>query len=183
MAVVTSLTDSKIQELMAGWQIVGLSQEEINSLVIQIRAAMESHDAQITELRETTLPALQEDLAAGSIKVSELNEKIPDLENTLAEAQLQLDDIQNIIVPSMQESIDNTTQNIIDRPKTYVQPEAPENPDEEDRYLVVGDGWFDSDDNNRQRIWNGVEWSTFGIDIPDFSVTVRKFMSSTHLIY
>lgn len=184
MATVVSLTESKIRELLSEWDDITLTQEEINSLIIQIAQEQDSVTVRMDELNNEVLPQLQQDLAQGSILVSELNDtKLPQLQQSLEQARLELQGINEVDIPALQAGLDAQIVNYRERPKVYVQPEPPTNPDQEERNLVVGDSWFDSDDNNRQRVWNGVEWSTFGIDIPDFSVTVRKFMSTTHLIY
>lgn len=184
MATVVSLTEEKIKELMAGWESVGFTQEQINALVIQLRDAQTAANERLTEFNEITLPQLREDLAAGSILVSELNDTtIPNLETSLSEARTAVNDLATIDIPALREGLDNQIVNLTDRPKVYVQPEAPTNPDEEERFLVVGDTWFDSDSDNKQTVWNGVEWSTFGVEISDFSLTVKKLMSSSHMIY
>lgn len=184
MATVTSLTQAKIEELMEGWQAVGITQEVINALVLQLQTNMEANSAAIQEFNDVTLPKLQEDLAEGANRVSELNDTtLPNLEADLTQARAELDTLSTVTLPSIQEDIFNTVQNVEDRPKVYVQDEAPENPDEDDRYLVVGDVWHDSNDNNRQRIWNGVEWSTFNVDVADFTLTARSFLSTRHQLY
>ena len=184
MATVISLTEQKIKELLAGWEGVALSQDEINALVLQLQTNVESQGASLTNFNEVVRPQLEADLAAGSIKISELNDTtIPNLQAELAQAQDEVQDLVTITVPALQQEMANTSTNVNERPNVYVQPEAPTNPDVDDRDLVVGDSWFDSDDGNKQRVWNGVEWSTFNVDVADFSLTVRKFLSSTHQIY
>jgi len=183
MATVTSLTEEKINELMAGWESVGLSQEEINALVIQLRDAQQAADAALQELNQSTLPTLRQDLAENDIKVSELNDQLPDLHTRLEQSEARIDDVLSVDIPSLQESLNNQIVNAIERPKVYVQPDEPTNPDIDERDLVVGDVWYESDNNNFQRIWNGVEWTTFKVDVADFSLTVKKFMTSTHMIY
>lgn len=183
MAKVTSFTEDKIRELLAGWEGLSLSQDEINALVIRLRDSQESANAALEELNQITLPQLREDLADSSVRVSELNDQIPDLQTRLDESQSRIDDLASIDIPALQQGLDNQIINLIDRPKVYVQPEAPTNPDEEERFLVVGDTWFDSDNDNKQTVWNGAEWSTFGVEISDFSLTVKKFLSTKHQIY
>lgn len=183
MAVVTSLTEDKIEELMAGWASVGMSQENINALVIQLRDSQAAANARLAELDQVTLVQMREDLAANSVQVSELNEMLPALQTDLEQSQARIDNLTSVDIPALQQGLDNQIVNLIDRPKVYVQPEAPTNPDEEERFLVVGDTWFDSDSDNKQTVWNGVEWSTFGVEISDFSLTVKKFLSSSHMIY
>lgn len=184
MATVTSLTEAKIQDLMAGWQQVGYDQDEINALVLQLRTLVEENTVITEELNNSVLPELRQSLSENENRLSELNDNvIPDFVNNLDQVQLDVDNVRLVDLPSLRQDVDNTTQNLLDRPKVYVQPEAPTNPDEEERYLVVGDVWHDSDNDNKQTVWNGVEWSTFGVEISDFSLTVKKFLSSSHMIY
>lgn len=184
MATVTSLTATRIQELLAGWEGIGLSQDEINALVIQLKTNVLEMNASLEHFNEVTRPKLEADLAAGSVAVSDLNDNVlPSLQGQLDQASLDVLDLVTVTVPSIQADVEATLINVAERPNVYVQDEPPENPDENDRELVVGDSWFDSNDNNRQRIWNGVEWSTFNVDVADFSLTVKSFMSSKHQLY
>lgn len=183
MATVTSLTEEKIQELMAGWELVGLSQEEINALVIQMRSDQQSADARLTEFNDIILPQLREDLAAGSIRVSELNDTtIPDLQASLAEAQATVNDLAGVDIPALRDDVNSAGQNIKDRPQVFVQADEPPAYDDlEDRYLVVGDTWYDSE--NVQRIWDGVQWTSLSVDIPDLSATIDQYLSPEHALY
>lgn len=184
MATVTSMTVEKIQSLMAGWESLGASQEEINAMVIQLRSMVESSTINLFEFQEVVLPRLRDDLAANAHQMEMLTDQVmPNLERELEQSRNAIEDIQTVVLPSIQVGLDATIQNAVDRPKVYVSDVAPESPDEEDRFLVTGDTWFDSSDDNKQRVWNGVEWTTFGIDIPDLSITVRKLKSGQHLIY
>ena len=184
MASVTSLTATRIQELLSDWQQIGLSQAEINALVIQLTTSVDSMDASLTNFNENVRPTMEMELAANAMAVSDLNDNVlPVLQQDLDTASTTINDLVGVVVPSLQESVANTTLNVNERPNVYVQEEAPENPDDNDRELVVGDSWFDSNDNNRQRIWNGVEWSTFNVDVADFSLTVKSFLTGTHQIY
>lgn len=183
MATVVSLTAEKIQELLAGWEGVELTQDEINSLVGQILVTQDSHAVSFDFFNNIVVPQLQADAAANSTAVSGLNDLIPDLNTALEDHQAQIDNIRDVDLVGLQTVLDNNVENVENRPKVYVQDEAPTDPDEDDRGLVVGDVWFDSNDQNRQRIWNGVAWDTFAIDIPDLSLTVKKFNTSTHMIY
>jgi hypothetical protein len=184
MAVATSFTATRIQELLAGWEHIGLSQDEINALVLQLKTGVDAMDSSLSNFNENIRPIMEMELAANSAAVSDLNDNVlPNLQQDLTAASETIDDLVSVVVPSLQESVANSTLNINERPYVYVQDEAPENPDENDRELVVGDSWFDSNDNNRQRIWNGVEWSTFNVDVADFSLTVKSFLSGKHQIY
>lgn len=185
MATVVSLTEQKIKELLAGWEGVSLSQDQINALVAQLWTSQASLDAAMDELNNVTMPQLEADLAASSIKVSELNDTaLPQLEADLAQADQTISNLVNVEIPAMQQGLTNTVDNVQARPKVFVQPDPPPPYDDlEERDLVVGDTWYNSANNNEQRIWNGVEWSTFNVDIADFSLTVKKFMSTSHMIY
>lgn len=183
MASVTSLTYDKIQELVSGWEGVTIGQSELNGLVQQLWNSNESQYASLSEFRNAILPALQAELDAGSIRVSDLNATIPDLETKLDQHDLSLTNLNEVDIPALQLGIANNTQNLIDSPKVYTQPDEPTNPDVDERFLVPGDVWYDSDDNNMQRIWDGVEWTTFKVDVADFSLTVKKLLSTKHMIY
>lgn len=183
MATVVSLTKEKIEELLAGWEGVELSQDEINSLISQMLSTQDSHSVSFDFFNNIVVPQLQADAAANSTATSELSDLIPNLETALEDHQAQIDNIRDVDLVGMQTVLDNNIENVESRPKVYVQDDEPTNPDADDRGLVVGDVWFDSNDMNRQRIWNGVAWDTFAIDIPDLSLTVKKFNTSTHMIY
>lgn len=184
MATVVSLTETKIQELLAGWEGVALSQDQINSLITQLGVDVGSQGASLEHFNEVVRPQLEQELGEGAIAVNDLlSTQIPQLQVDLQNAQDNLEVLNDHTIPALQEELTTTAINVVEAPKVYVQTEAPEDPDENERYLVVGDVWYDSDDNNLQRIWNGVEWTSFGVDIPDFSLTVKKFISSNHMIY
>lgn len=184
MATVVSMTEDKIRELLAGWEGVSLSQDEINSILSQILIRQDSDSAELADFRNNSLPQLYADLEEGSNRISDLNDNVlPNLQNDLIQAQQDVENMRTVDIPSIQDTIANELENTATRPKVYRQPDPPDNPDVDDRDLVVGDTWFDSDDNDTMRLWNGVEWSTFAIDIPDLSLTVRKFNTSTHMIY
>ena len=184
MATVVSLTQTKIEELMAGWQGVSLRQDETNAIVSQLWTDTQSTGAIVENFENVTVPELLDQTNAGAVALDDLvTNRLPALEQDLVDAHVSLDNLNTVTLPDLQAQLESTIINAVERPNVYVQPEAPENPDENERYLVVGDVWHDSDDDNRVRIWNGVEWSTFGIDIPDLSITVQKFKTSTHMIY
>jgi len=184
MATVTSLTKAKIEELLSGWADIDLSQQEILALIGQLYIATQGHDAALTEFRESDLPALQETLDANADRLSELNDSVlPGLQETLDAASADLQNLNLVDIPSIRQDLDAEITNGIDRPKVYVQDDPPEDPDDDARNLVVGDQWFESDNNNLQHFWTGAEWSTMAVDIPDLSLTVKKFKTSTHMIY
>lgn len=182
MATVVSLTEAKIQELMAGWESVGLSQEQINALVIQLRNAVDSQGAVLTEFNEVTLPQLRADLTAGSIVVSELNDTtIPSLQQTLDAHDLTLTNLNTVTLPALRTDLDSAIENSLVRPQTFFSDEPPVSTEERD--LQIGDVWHDTNDGNKQYRWDGVAWVTFSVDIPDFSITARKLISNRHIIY
>ena len=185
MATVVSLTETRIRELLAGWEEVGLSQDRINALIGQLWTSQGTVTSRLEEFENVTLPSIRQDVDEASTRVSALNETVlPDLAADLEQAQLQIENFATVEIPNVQIGLENTVENIRARPQVFVQPDEPPAWDDlEDRDLVVGDTWFDSDDDNTQRIWNGVEWTTFGVEIPDFSLNVRKFLSTTHMIY
>lgn len=185
MATVVSLTETKIKELLSGWEGVSLSQDEINILVQQLLESQAAVDAAMLAIKEVTIPGIQTELAANDVKLAELNDTtLPGLNATLDQTRLELANVKDVEIPALQTNLAAEIQSTIERPKVFVQNEPPPPYDDlEERDLVVGDTWYDSDDNNRQRIWNGVEWSTFNVDIPDLSLTVKKFKTSTHMLY
>lgn len=184
MATVTSLTETRIQELLAGWEGIGLSQDEINALVLQLQAGLASQTAVMDDWTNNLLPQFQAAIDANDIAISDLNDNVlPGLQQSLDQAELDLQNLNDVTMPFVLDNLSNIGTNVNERPKVYVQDDAPTNPDVDDRVLVVGDTWFDSNDNNKQKIWNGVEWSTFGIDIPNFSITVQHLLSANHHIY
>lgn len=185
MATVVSLTEARILELLNGWNAVGLTQQDIYTLLSQIGSSQNEVDAAMQEFREVTLPSIQEDVNEASNLLADLNENaIPNIQAELDQTRSELQDALNVDISGLQDGLLNGIEELRSRPKVFVQPDEPEPYDDlEERELVVGDTWFDSDDDNRQRIWNGAQWSTFGVDIPDFSLTVKKFLTTTHMIY
>lgn len=184
MAEVTSFTADRILAMAEDWVRVADNQEQTDAFVTMLRAFLDTHVTQMMEFQEVTIPNIIETMQQNDISVADLNDNVlPDLQQALDANTAALEDIESVALPNLQTDLDSIAQNAIDRPKVYVQAEAPTNPDDEDRYLVVGDTWNDSDDDNRLRVWNGTEWSTFAIDIPDLSITVKKFKTSSHMIY
>lgn len=184
MAEVTSYTAQTILDLLAPLGSVEEKQAEFDALLAQLRQIVAESDASREELENVILPALRLELSENDLGLADLRTNvIPNLDQTVSQHGSVLDDLQTVTLPSHANDIANLIENNIARPKTYVQPDEPVNPDADDRDLVYGDVWFDSDDNNRQRVWNGSAWSTFAIDIPDLSITVQKFKTATHMIY
>lgn len=185
MATVQSLTAEKIQELMAGWDGVELSQEQINSLISQLLTSQAMLDLLMEQFQNITLPQLLQDLNANDILLADLNENtLPGLQQALDDAEAQILNLQTVTLPGIQQDLINEIEGSAARPKVYHQADEPTNPDIDDRDLLFGDTWFDEDDGNKQYMWDGLAWTASLVgDIPDFSLTVRKFLSTTHHIY
>lgn len=130
MATVTSLTKAKIEELMAGWTDVALSQDEINSLLGQLLTDVDSQTAALTNFQEVVLPDLAADLAAGSAAVNDLvTNALPDLESDLAAAQLSLTNVNTAVLPLLQTEITSANNWILELndttlPELYSQLDA-----------------------------------------------------------
>lgn len=185
MATVQSLTAAKIEELMAGWEGVEFSQEQINSLVSQVWTSQATLDALMEDLQNITLPQLEVILQENNISLSDLVDNVlPGLQSDLDAANAQIENLQTVEIPAIQASLINEIEGSAVRPKVFVQPDEPPAYDDlEERDLVVGDTWFDSDDENKQYFWDGAQWTRLVTDVADFSLTVRKLISSTHMIY
>lgn len=184
MATVTSMTATKIQSLLSEWESIGLSQDDINSRVIQLRDAVLGQIASVDEFSTIIRPQLEAALAGNSNALSNLNDNVlPGLTQDLDAASLAILNLMEVIVPSIQDDLINTIVNVSERPKVYVQDEAPTNPDIDDRSLVVGDTWYDSNDGNKQKIWDGVAWSTFTVDVPNLTQTILQYISPTHALF
>lgn len=184
MAEVTSLTAERILQITGQYSGIPAEQEDLRALIALLRTYLEQNQAELTEIRESTLPSLEAILSENDLALSDLNTNvIADLDARLEQNSASLEDLETVTLPALQESLSNNTQIVLESPKVYVQNTPPENPDEDYRDLVVGDSWFNPDDNNVQKVWNGVEWSSFNVDIPDLSITVKKFNTSTHMIY
>lgn len=186
MATAVSLTEAKIRELLSGYEGVALSQDEINALVGQLLISQQSVSSQMQTLEQQTIPQLLADLAAGDIRIAELNDTvIPTLQADLAEHDLAIDNLNTVTIPALQADLASTSQNVLDSPQSYYTVTAPTNPDEDNRDLVVGDAWYDPNDNNKPYMWNGVEWTAIAGsgDVADFSLTAQKFKTSSHMIY
>lgn len=106
MAAVTSLTETKIQELMSGWVAVGLSQDEINALITVLRFNVDGQSSALAEFYAVTLPQLEADLSASSIAVSELTSTIiPDLEADISNNESALLDLNTVTLPLLDERV------------------------------------------------------------------------------
>lgn len=184
MASVTSLTATRILELMAQWDGTVLGLEEINAVVADLNTKVETSQFNLTQFHEETLPALQEALAEGNAAVTDLHENtIPDLESNLADNNAALDNLNTVTLPALQADLAAGIENSLVRPQYYFNDDPPAEDPIEEFYLNVNDVWYDTNNGNKQYRWDGTQWVTFSIDIPDLSLTVQKFKTSTHLIY
>jgi hypothetical protein len=68
-----------------------------------------------------------------------------------------------------------------DNTMTFFQTSAPTGTS--DRPLRTDDLWYDTDDGYKQYRYDGSTWVTFDVTISDFSLTARKFVTTTHLLY
>lgn len=51
------------------------------------------------------------------------------------------------------------------------------------RPLQEDDTWYDIGDGYKQYRYRNGQWTTFSVEVTDFSLTARKFITSTHLLY
>ena len=121
MATVTSLTETKIQELMSGWTGVALSQDAINALVSQLWTDVASQGANLENFNEVILPDLLADLAAGAIAVNDIvTNGLPDLESALAANELAITNINTAVLPLLQTEITSANNWIFDLNETVL---------------------------------------------------------------
>lgn len=115
MATVTSLTEQKIQELVAGWEGVSLDQDELKAIIAQLLVSQDSTTAALDELNNITMPQLRADLDAGSILVSNLNDNlIPDLDLRMDQNDLDLQNLNTVDIPSLQGQITSNSDWILE---------------------------------------------------------------------
>lgn len=184
MATVVSLTKQKILELAEEWESVSNSQSQVNALITQLQSLVDSNSQTLTQLQSASIPQLLQQLEEGALRVAELNDQVlPGLMQTLADNALTIQNIESVDIPALQMDLASGIENSLNRPQVYFSDEAPTNPDEEERELQVSDVWYDTNDGHKQYMWNGVMWAVFTVDIPDLSLTVVKFKTSTHMIY
>jgi hypothetical protein len=182
MAEVTSLTAQAILDLTSQWSGIPEEQQDLRGLIALLNAYVESNEAQITEFADI-LPQFLAALASNQNAISDLNDVVlVNLQTALDNNAAALQNLNEVTLPALQLELDNNVENVETRPNIYVQPEAPEDPDENDRDLVVGDTWQDSDDGYKQYTWNGVEWTTLSVDIPDIAATIEQYLSPQHTV-
>lgn len=181
MATVQGLTAAKMQELAAGWTDVDSNQSETDVVVNGLKINHETFNALFTVFINATLPQLLEALAGSEIRLDDLNDNvIPDLQGWLNALELAITNLQTVTLPELEQELNNEVEGNAARPKVYTQPDEPENPDIDDRDLIVGDVWFDSDDDMKQRLWNGTEWSLMSVDTEMLAEIVRNSISPDH---
>lgn len=184
MASVTSLTATRIMELVDSLDAGTATISDLNAVVAALNSKVEASQLDITEFHEITLPALQDQLANNATVVDDLNDnKLPDLQNALDENQTALDELNTVTLPSLQADLASGIENSLVRPQTYFSDVMPVEDELDEFYLNVDDVWYDTAHGNKQYRWDGTQWITFSVDIPDLSITVKKFQTSTHLIY
>lgn len=185
MATVTSLSEQRILELAAGWQGVAGTQAVTEAELTLIKQSLANNNAAVDDLTNNKMPALQEALAADNVVIANLNDTvIPTLRADLTGVDAAVVDIQAITLPNLQGDLDSVSINSNLRPKTFWSDVPPVDEEDGSRPLQVSDVWYNTTNGeNIQSIWNGVEWSTFTVGIADFSLTVKKLLSTTHMIY
>lgn len=186
MATVVSLTEAKIRELLASYDGVALSQEELEALVQQIKFETDQTNAEMELIRNSTIPQLNEDVASSSNEVANLRDVvIPTLEITQDQQGAQINDLLTVTIPTLEADLASTATTVRESPQTYYDETMPTNPDADGRDLVVGDTWYAPLEDNKEYTWNGVDWTTMSVsaDIADFSLTAEKFATTRHMIY
>lgn len=171
MATVVSLTEAKIQELMAGWAEVGLSQDQINSLVGQLVVNVQSQGADLENFNEVVLPAIEADVAAGSIAVSDVTTNlIPSIEVALADNTLAIENLNTSVVPFLQSELTSANNWILELNETTL-------PDLSTRLEAVeagGGGGFDPTALQAEIDALEARFPVGTVDISDGAVTADK---------
>lgn len=184
MGTVTSLTADKIQELASQWEGVAANQGDTDVEVNGLRVSHETFNSLFTTFINATLPQLLEAIAGIDINIGDLNDNvIPDLLNWLDQLNLAIQNLQTVTLPELEQDLVNEIEGNAARPKVYVQPDEPTNPDIDDRDLIVGDVWFDSDDDMKMRLWNGTQWSLMDVDVDQLVSVVRDNLSPDHAYF
>lgn len=186
MATVTSLTKEQIEALAAEWQTALAEQEIIRASLIEILTQLGTNSELLEQLQNMDIPALQEQVGGTASEVSDLRDNvIPRVEfnnNYNSEAIQTLQDMQD----TLQQDLNGVADNANALTKTFYSDTPPPEFDETtERYLAVGDTWYDTTpgNGNRQYTWTGTIWSPFTVEVADFALTARKFKTSTHMLY
>lgn len=183
MASVVTLSEDKIQELMAGWQAVADRQDALNVEITELKAQVESYQGLLTEFTNMTLPEIEALVAANDLEVSDLKDNtVTNLEAQVDQHELNLTNINDVDIPALQQNVDLIGSNLNTVGVPYRQPDEPLD-DDPDNPILVGTRWYDTDDNEKERFWDGTQWVESGGTVADFSLTAEKFKTSTHMIY
>jgi hypothetical protein len=183
MATATSLTDERIAELMAGWNAVAAQQEELVTKINALSLQVETYQTLLTQFTDLTLPEIEALVAANSIQTGELRDNsIPNLEGDVAGNAADIVDLTEVTIPALQADVYSLGSSVATVGIPYRQDEPPEDLDPVNP-ILIGTRWYDTNNNSLEYFWNGTEWVEAGITIPDLSLTVQKFKTSTHQLY
>lgn len=183
MGVAVSLTEEKIQELMAGWQAVADRQDELNAQIAELKGQVLTYQSYLEEFTNMTLPEIESLVTANDLEVSDLKDNtVVDLGAQVDQHELNLANINDVDIPALQENVVLIGSNLASVGVPYRQAEPPLD-DDPDYPILVGTAWYDEDDNNKEYRWSGTAWVEAGGTVADFSLTAQKFKTSTHMIY
>lgn len=181
---VTTYSVDAITELFAAYGDAVGGQNAINQMVQDLQVSMGQGMDRITNFEQFLLPEFQEQMEANNIALAEMRDNLAEnLRQSLDQNTAAIKLLTDSIIPELKDDLEDTAEQVRDSPKSYYSSTAPTNPDETGRPLVVGDSWYDEDDSNKAYTWNGVEWTTFTVDVGDISVSVGNLKTATHMIY
>lgn len=182
MATATSLTKERILELAAGWDAVQEAQDVLTATVEGLSTTLQSQQADLNEFNNTTLPNLQNTVSNNDTQIQDIKDNaIPDMQAILAEHDSRMDSLDQIQLPAIVQDLSDVAANAGAIPQIFFADDPPENTD--DRDLQINDVWYDKNDGYKQYNWDGTEWMPFNVDIPDLSLTVKKFKTESHEVY
>ena len=130
MATVVSLTQTKIEELMSGWQGVSLSQDAINAVVSQLWTDVQSNGAVVSNFENVVVPDLLEQTNAGAIALDNLvTNQLPTLEADITANSAAIENLDTVELPLLQDRVHTNELWIIDLneeilPELYTQLDA-----------------------------------------------------------
>lgn len=183
MATVTSFTSQRILEMAAGWQQVADDLNGTDLTVGDLKAYFERFSADMIELSNFILPQLRNELTNNDNALKELNENVlPGLAAAQEANNAVIENLNTVSIPALEESIYQAGELAKLAPIQFNQDEEPLDGDDPSRPLRPGDIWVHSD--GTRKTWDGDSWEEVeALDIADFSLTAKKFYSTTHLIY
>jgi hypothetical protein len=182
MASVVTLSEDKIQELMAGWQAVADRQDALNAEITELKTQVETYQGMLIEFTNLTLPEIEAIVAANSIETEDLKDNaVPNLEVDVDQNTAAIDNIRTVDIPGLLDNVFLIGENMTEIGVPFRQPDPPLD-DDPDNPILPGTRWFDEDDSNKEHFWNGTEWVD-AMTVPDLSLTVQKFKTSTHQLY